>query len=90
MRDSPSEIVNTAAEAVSNINTVRLPAEPAEGAVVATTVRTECEVTNFGLGIVGVVYAYEGCSLKKRWVIHHLRNINQFSSFVLFCKILSI
>lgn len=72
MRDSPPEVFNSAAEAVSDIDTVGLPAKPAEGAVVATQVRTECETASFSLGVVGVVNAYVCCSLTTRCIIYNL------------------
>lgn len=41
MGDGPSEVVDFAAEAISNVDAVRLPPEPVEVRVVTTAVRAE-------------------------------------------------
>lgn len=72
MGHSSSEVIDCAAEAVSDVDAVRLPIQPVEGVVVAAAVSAEGQSTNLGLRVVGVVDAHERCTDAARCVIHDL------------------
>jgi hypothetical protein len=57
--NNPPEISNSAAEAVADVYAVRLPPEPAEGIVVATTVSAKLQIARFCSGVVRVVDTHE-------------------------------
>lgn len=60
MRHSPPEVVHSAAEAVADVNAVRLPPQPVERCVVAAQVCAEGELAHLCFGVVRVVDAHVG------------------------------
>ena len=74
MWNSSPEVVDCTAEAVSDVDAIRLPVEPAERTVVATAVRAEGQGLYLRLCVVRVVDAHERRADAARCVVHHLRD----------------
>ena len=75
MRNSSSEVVDRTAEAVSDVDAVRLPPEPVERTVVATAVRAELTSAGLRQRVVRVIDAYERCADTARCVVNHLKKM---------------
>ena len=72
MRYNASEVVDSAAETITNIDAIRLPPQPIEGRVVSATVSAELQWANFRLGVVGVVDADESSAQAAAGVVYNL------------------
>lgn len=73
MRDSPPEVIYSAAEGVTDVDAVCLPAQPVECCIVAAAVSAEGELANLSLCVVGVVDAHEGCAQTEGWIVDNLQ-----------------
>lgn len=59
MRHGATEVVHVTAEAVADVNSVRLPTQPVKVGVTAAAVSAERQSAAFGLGVVRIIDAYK-------------------------------
>lgn len=81
--ESP-ELVDGAAEAVPDVNAVRLPSDPVEGGVVPASVRAELQATGLSQGVMRVIDAHECCAQSSRSIIDNL--IKRQDKYILFLQ----
>lgn len=62
MWDGPPEVIDLAAEAVAQVDSVNMPTDPVEGSVVAAAIRAEGQSANLCFSVVWVVDAHESCA----------------------------